>query len=762
MTANGERTVSMRAWKIIGKIYNTLSEQCELSTEYSVHQMLNRFCVRLVFCLYAEDSGIFNKRQFLNYLQHASTPSEMRSDLFRLFCALNLPPEQRTPSDPVLLAFRYIPGGLFAGAERDSMPPFNDKLCSLITDEAAAGFNWACISPTVFGELFENTINPKTRRSGGMHYTSVRNIHKIIDPLFLDDLKAEFASILVNTKNSGNARIKYLKNFCKKLASLTFLDPACGSGNFLTETFISLRRLENAALRHLAGERSERVSLVSVNRFYGIEIDDFAVAVAETALWIASAQMQRKSRNKSKCNLHNNFFSVEACGNIRKANALAVDWLGNIPTRHIDYIISNPPFVGYTHQSREQKTDIRRVWGNAMRTGLLDYACCWFKKAADLMQISPTTHSAFVSTDSIVQGEQAAILWKYLISEKGCRINFAYRTFKWSSESENTAAVYCVIIGFNCSPAHKPLRIINEKGQIQHVGHINEYLLDAPYAFIAGRRSPLCRDAPRMLKGSQPTDQGNLLLDPEEYSDFIAREPRAASFIRPFIGAENFINGEKRYCLWLAEVPEEVLRSVPLVAQRLERIKIFRLKSSKKSTRMCADSPALFQEIRQPRCNYLTIPCVSSERREYIPMAFSDAETIAGNTLLLIPEATVYHFGILTSAMHMVWTRTVTGYLGSSIGYSASIVYNNFPWPTPSDTQRAQIEALARIILATRADYPDSTLAELYNPLLMPVDLRRAHGELDTAVDAAYGRRFTDDASRISHLFTLYKKLNTG
>ncbi len=753
-----EKQVSLQAGERISRIYNALLARCPEPLSDGVLQQLNRLCVRLVFCLYAEDAGLFTKGQFLDYLRSSSDATGKSALLLKLFRALNESSAQRDPCDASLYAFPQVNGGLFEGVEKDYMPLFDTELCALIEDEAAAGFNWTDISPTIFGGLFESTINPKTRRMGGIHYTSVENIHKVIDPLFLDALKAELAAILAKKEKSGTARAWELKAFCKKLASLTFLDPACGSGNFLTETFISLRRLENEALQNLADGQGtlDPGALVSINQFYGIEINDFVAAVAKTALRIAAAQMKKETQEFTTKEL-SDFLPPESYDNIRKANALAVDWLGNVPGRHLDYIIGNPPFVGYSHKTPAQRDDMRRTLGHLRAWGKIDYVGAWFYRAAQLMRENPTAQAAFVATNSIVQGEQASSLWKPLMTELGAHIPFAYRTFKWTNETDDMAVVHCVIVALS---ARKPTHctIFDETGTPCRATQINNYLMDAPRVFVEHRTRPLC-EVPGMTTGSRPADGGYLLIEAEDYDDFVAHEPRAKDFIRPFMGADELIKGKKRYCLWLVDIPPDVLHSMPFVLHRTEQVKAFRLRSTKAATRECADSPALFQEIRQPHVGYLAIPEVSSSRREYVPIALLSANIIPSNKLHIIPDADIYHFGILTSAMHMAWMRAVAGRLGIGYQYSASIVYNNFPWPKSTDTQRAQVETRARVVLAARAQYPDSTLAELYDPLHMPPELRRAHQALDSAVDAAYGRKFANEVARVAHLFTLYQSI---
>ncbi len=752
-----EKQLSIQAGELISRIYNALLERCPKPLTDSHFQMLNRFCVRLVFCLYADDAGLFAKGQFLDYLRRPSDPEGKRSQLLKLFRALNVPPARRDPFDTTLLAFPHVNGGLFEGVEKDYVPMFDAELCALIEDEAAAGFNWADISPTIFGGLFESTINPKKRRMGGMHYTSVENIHKVIDPLFLDDLKAELATILARKEKSGTARARKLKAYCAKLASLTFLDPACGSGNFLTETFISLRRLENEALRHLADGQGalDLGALVSINQFYGIEINDFAVAVAKTALWIAAAQMWKKTQEFTTKELPD-FLPLESYDNIREADALPTDWLENVPERHLDYIISNPPFVGARFMEKEQKAGLLGVCQGIRGAGDLDYVAAWFFRAAQLMQGDPTTRTALVATNSIVQGQTVALLWRPLTERYGIRIDFAYRSFRWTNEAEDMAAVHCVIVGMSAQKSGK-CTIFDEAGKPHSVARINGYLADAPDIFIDKRSRPLC-DVPEMGIGNKPIDDGNYLFTPEEKAAFLEKEPGAAPFFRRWMGARELLHGEKRYCLWLGDAEPTELKKLPRCVERIERVRVYRAASKGAPTRAIASTPRRFHVENMPQGSYLAVPEVSSENREYIPIAFCDASTIASNRLKIVPDATLYHFGVLTSAIHTAWLRTVAGYLGTSISYSIGIVYNNFPWPTPTDAQRTQIEACAQTVLDVRAKHPESTLADLYDPLLMPTDLCRAHRALDAAVDAAYGRKFADEAARVAHLFTLYEQ----
>ncbi len=753
----GEKSASLHAGEFINRIYNALLDRSPQPITDPALQQLNRFCVRLVFCLYAEAAGLFAKGLFLNYLRNSSQSDDKRMRLLTLFRALNIPPTRRDPSDPTLLAFPHVCGGLFDGVHDDSIPPLDPALCSFIEDEAA-DFNRTNISLTILGGLFESTINPNMRRAEGMHYTSSENIHKVIDPLFLDALRAELAAVLNSTPQSGKVRARQLNDFLKKLASLTFLDPACGSGNFLTETFISLRRLENEALRHLASGQDELASgaSVSINQFYGVEINDFAAAIAKTTLWIASVQMWRETRGLTAKEL-SDFPPSECRANIRVADALAVDWLENVPGRHIDYIISNPPFAGARLMGKEQKTGLLRVCRGISGAGDLDYVSGWFIRAAQLMQADPTTRAALVATNSVVQGQSVTLLWRPLMEQHGMFIDFAHRTFKWVNATSDQTTVHCVIVGMTAQKPDK-CTIFDEQGKAHSVTRINGYLIDAPRVFLEKRTRPLCV-APKMIYGNIPLDGGHLLFTPKERDEFLNHEPRAARYFRRFMGAEELIQGKVRYCLWLVDACPQEIADMPRVMERVRHVREFRLKSPRKETRDDAERAWLFSEIRQPNVPYLAIPMVSSEKREYLPMAFCGKETISYAAIHTIPGASLYHFGVLSSAMHTAWLRTVAGRLEMRYRYSAGVVYNNFPWPSPSGAQRARIEACARRVLVTREQFPDKSLAVLYDPPLMSPELRRAHEQLDAAVDTAYGHMLADDAARVAFLFTLYQNM---
>lgn len=749
-----EKEVSVEAGRHISRIYHALLSKCPAPDDTRLLHDLNKFCVRLVFCLYAEDAGLFAHGQFWQYVSKGVTPEEKRQRMLSLFKTLNKPMSKRDPFNEALKAFPYVNGGLFDDDEL-FIPMLDEGLCKLL--EESSGFNWKDISPTIFGGLFESTLNPETRRSGGMHYTSIENIHKVIDPLFLNDLRTEFTTIKQSDKGAMT-RKRQLMELQDKLAGLVFLDPACGSGNFLTESYLSLRRLENDILREMTSLEKDKNQLqmlltkVDIHQFFGIEINDFAVSVAKTALWIADAQMWEETQEI----LHNPtaFLPLKQYEGIREANALRVDWLEHVPGRHVDYIIGNPPFVGYTYLTAEQKDGVASVWKTG-NYGFLDFVSAWYKKAADLMLGTPV-RAAFVSTNSICQGQQVAIMWGHLLGEMGMHIDFAYRTFKWANEARDSAAVHCVIVGFSHAAADERKMLVDENGAVQRVPHINGYLTAADDVFIDNRSKPLCK-VPPMINASKPT--GNFFFSAEEYREICKTEPRALPFLRRTMGGKEFIRGIERWCLWLVDAPLNEARKIPLIAKRLQEIRDERLKSPKAYTRQSAETPYLFQQLRQPETDYIVVPQVSSENREYIPLGFLSPDVVCTDKIRYVPDATLYHFGVLTSAMHMAWMRAVAGRLKSDYSYSNKVVYNNFPWPEPTNAQKEQIAALAQDVLDARAMRPNYSLADLYDPLTMPAELRKAHKALDAAVDKAYGRKFKDDAARVAHLFELYKKL---
>ena len=743
-----EMEVSIKAGEIVGLLYDALLKQYKDCTNEESLKSLNILCVRLVFCLYAEDAGIFGKHDiFLDYLRQYDV-SKMRKALIELFTVLNTKPEDRDPYlEDDLKAFPYVNGGLFA-QEHIEIPQFTEEIRTLLLEKASANFDWSEISPTIFGAVFESTLNPETRRKGGMHYTSIENIHKVINPLFMDELNEEFAEIKALPQNKN--RDKKFAEFQNKIANLNFLDPACGSGNFLTETYISLRKLENEILYEL---QKGQVTLgavtnpikVSIGQFYGIEINDFAVTVAKTALWIAESQMLKKTEYIVHMDL--DFLPLKTYANIIEGNALRIDWEDVISKDKLNYIMGNPPFVGYSLQTKEQKDDILSIYvdenGKPYKSsGKIDYVAGWYFKSAELMQ-NTNIKIALVSTNSITQGEQVAGVWKPLFDRFNIHIDFAHRTFRWDSESNSKAHVHCVIVGFSCTPNNNKRKLYTNE-RMQLVDNINAYLLVSDNIFIENIKKPLC-NVPEMVKGSIPVDGGNLIIEAEDYAEFIKKEPNAKPFIKNLVGSEEFINNKDRYCLWLDKIKPAEIRHCPLILERISKVREMRLASSKEATRKFADYPMRFMEIRQPETDYLLIPRVSSENRKYIPIGYISKDVISTDANMILPNATLYHFGVLTSNVHMAWMRAVCGRLKSDYRYSNTIVYNNFPWCSPTDEQKAKIEKTAQGILDARALYPDCSLADLYDELTMPPELRKAHQENDKAVMEAYGFRIKDE-----------------
>ena len=875
-----EEEISLAAGKLVGKLYDTLIKEYINPTAES-YRSLNILCVRLVFCFYAEDAGLFETRtSFEDYIKSFAVEN-VRDGLIKFFKALDTKLENRDKYDLKLKPFPYVNGGLFHD-ENIEIPNFTEEIINVLINDCAS-FDWHEISPTIFGAVFESTLNPETRRKGGMHYTSIENIHKVIDPLFLDDLNEEFDEIMGVAVNklslSGNhmslqenrvslsdnymslsgltrqsvlkdsrvehendINIKYgndntakrendtnikcennkggfdgaqpprktknlsakqrsaaLLAFQKKLGSLTFLDPACGSGNFLTETYLSLRRLENKVISALnKGEKVlgfDEFIKVKISQFYGIEINDFAVTVAKTALWIAESQMINETEKIVSQEI--DFLPLKTQANIVEGNALRMDWatfknLDGSKTEqpmlfefggeqknaviealettrnemqnqvqhdnHYDYIMGNPPFIGARLMTEKQKDDVLSVWGNVKNIGNVDYVSCWYKKAADLIK-GTGTRCAFVSTNSITQGEQVAIMWKTLFA-KGIRIDYAYRTFRWDSESSEKAHVHCVIVGFSGQDADRLSQrfIVSENGEKHAAHNINGYLLDAPDVFIESRSKPLC-DVPEIVFGNMPNDGGNLIIEESEYDGFIKKEPNAEKFIRQFLGADEYINSKKRYCLWLKGTNPAELVKLPLVMERVKKVREMRLSSKRAATKKLAGTPWLFGEIRQGESgSYILIPRVSSEKRKYIPMGFFGCEVIASDAVQMVPNASLYDFGVLTSSVHMAWMRAVCGRLEMRYRYSAQIVYNNFVWCTPTDEQKLKIEKTAQDIIDARAKFPDSSLADMYGEnMFMFSDLVKAHAANDKAVMQAYGfdPKMTE-AEVVAELFKMY------
>lgn len=679
-----EMEVSIAAGEIVGLLYDALYKQYTNPQAEQSLKSLNKLCVRLVFCLYAEDAGIFGRHgMFHDYLAAFDTRG-MRKALVELFRVLDTKLQDRDPylqdDNPELAAFPYVNGGLFSD-ENIEIPPFTDEIRNLLLNKASEDFNWAEISPTIFGAVFESTLNPETRRSGGMHYTSIENIHKVIDPLFLDALKAELDEICENpierTKNTK------LRAFQRKLAGLKFLDPACGSGNFLTETYLSLRRLENKILLELSHGQvtmytaSESPIQVSISQFYGIEINDFAVTVAKTALWIAESQMMKETEKILLVPL--DFLPLKTNAYIVEGNALRTDWESVIPKSELNYIMGNPPFVGARLMDKAQKDDINHIFAGWKNAGNLDYVCCWYKKAADIMQ-NTAIRTALVSTNSVSQGESVANLWKPLFAD-GVHIDFAYRTFRWDSEAKSKAHVHCVIIGFSTAVNPAERRIYSSE-RYQVAKNINGYLLDGDNVFIESRNKPLC-SVPEIGIGNKPIDGGFYLFEKEEMEDFIKKEPVSKKYFRPWYGSKEFINRKSRYCLWLGDCSPAELKTMPLCLERVKSVKEYRLNSTSAGTVKLADKPTHFHVENMPDSTYILVPKVSSERRRYVPIGFMTPDVLCSDLVFIIPKASLYHFGILTSNIHMAWMRAVCGRLEMRYRYSKDVVYNNFPWPTP-------------------------------------------------------------------------------
>lgn len=759
-----EMEISLQAGEIVGALYDTLLKEYKDPDDPETLKNLNALCVRLVFCLYAEDAGIFGgHKMFHNYLQ--AHEKEIRRALIDLFKILDQRLKERDRyADEDLLAFPYVNGGLFAD-KNIIIPRLNETIIDLILHKASENFNWSAISPTIFGAVFESTLNPETRRKGGMHYTSIENIHKVIDPLFLDELKEELQKI--KEIQTIKTREKKLREFQTKLSELKFLDPACGSGNFLTETYISLRRLENETISLLIdcqkGIAEGQIILgstnpikVSISQFYGIEINDFAVTVAKTALWIAESQMMKETEDIVHMSL--DFLPLKSYANITEGNALRIDWESVVPKNELNYIMGNPPFVGKKEQNKIQKSELLNVFKNKKGVSNLDYVCGWYMKAAFYIQ-NTNICVAFVSTNSITQGEQVPILWEYLL-DYNIFIQFAWKTFKWDSEASEKAAVHCVIISFSCVENKYKKILFIENNKFVAATNINPYLVDAPTTLIKSRSKSIC-NAPSIMYGSMPVDKGNLILSKEDVDILLKENPANIKFIRKYVGGVEILRDVDRWCLWLKDISPKELQKSTFVMKRIKATKEFREESNREGTKKLAQIPSLFGEIRQPETNMLVIPKVSSENRKYIPIKFISCDIIVNGSALIIPNANLYHFGILTSNIHNAWMRAVCGRMKSDYQYSNTIVYNNFPWCNPTPEKKAKIEKTAQAILDARALYPDSSLADLYDELTMPPELRKAHQQNDRAVMQAYGFSVKDmtESKCVAELMKLYQSL---
>lgn len=780
-----ELEVSIKAGALVGEIYDAFSNEFKKirggePTEADLHS-LNVLCVRLVFCLYAEDAGIFAKDQFCKYMQ-SFRPENMRIALKDLFKVLDTPDAERDPFlEEKLKAFPYVNGSLFKEGAGEVIPTITEETANVILNKASLGFDWSDISPTIFGAVFESTLNQETRRKGGMHYTSIENIHKVIDPLFMDDLRAEFEQIKsINVEKTRDGR---LKEFQQKMGELTFFDPACGSGNFLTETYISMRTLENEALklRHRQGpvlDVYDDSIYVNIHQFYGIEINDFAATVAKTALWIAESQMIEKTGEILQRNL--DFLPLKSYSNITVGNALQMDWNEVASSschpersasevegskKSFDYIMGNPPFVGarLMAQGSEQKKEIETLFGDIKDVQDLDYVCGWYKKAAVYIQ-GKDTQVSFVSTNSICQGSQVPVLWNVLLNELNVKINFAYQTFKWASESSKEAAVFCVIVGFGTRDLpNKKLFDPWNVGTFKIVDHISPYLMPGTDAFVTARNTPLC-DVPKMCFGNQPRDGGHLILSEEERAEILKKEPNLEKYIKVYMGSEEFINNKKRYCIWLKNSdPADILNS-KILGERVSAVREFRAASKAKTTNGYAKVPHLFAQLTQPDDkSFLIVPRVSSERRTYVPIGFCGPEIISNDAVQIIPDATLFHFGVLTSSVHMAWMRAVCGRLEMRYRYSKDVVYNNFPWPAASDLQNEKIERSAQSILDARSKLQNNSLAQMYGEkMVVLTDLCKAHHANDMAVMDAYG--FPHDMTEseiVARLLEMYQQLVT-
>jgi len=741
---------NIKAAELMGRLHDRLEE-----IGYTGHP-LEVYLVRILFCLFAEDTTIFNKQQFQDYLEQRTNEdgSDLAAKLQELFQVLNTPKDKRFKNlDEQLADFPYVNGKLF----EENLPTasFDSKMRQALLD--CTYIDWSKISPAIFGSMFQSVMNPKERRNLGAHYTSETNILKLIKPLFLDELWKEFENIKDNKNKLGE--------FHRKISTYKFLDPACGCGNFLIITYRELRLLELEVLRALnkSGQRVIDVSsiiLIDVDQFYGIEYEEFPARIAEVAMWLIDHQMNMLISNE-----FGQYFvrlPLKKSAKIVHADALETDWENVVSKNELSYIIGNPPFIGSKIMKQSQREQIIKEFDNADGSGVLDYVTGWYIKAAKYIQ-DTKIKVAFVSTNSIVQGEQTSILWGQMLNKYNIKIHFAHRTFKWSNEAKGNAAVYCVIVGFaNYDTANKSIFEYEDiKGEAHElkVKNINPYLVDAKDFLITKRTSPLC-NVPKMFKGSQPTDGGNFLFTEEEKNDFLRKEPMATKYIKPLISAHEFLNGHKRFCLWLVDAEPSELKRMPHVLERIEGVRQMRLKSTKQATVKWANQPTLFTENRQPKDNYILVPSHSSENRNYIPIGFMTKDDILNNSCLSVPNATLYHFGVLTSIMHMTWVKNQCGRIKSDYRYSNEIVYTNFPWPeNPNDKQVKAIETAAQKVLDARQLFPNSSLADLYDPLTMPPALVKAHNELDKAVDLAYRpQAFTSEANRMEFLFGLYEK----
>lgn len=763
-----EKEISIKAGELIGKLYDELRQQYHNPDSPQALHSLNVLCIRLVFCLFAEKSYLFGESRsaFHDYL-NAYKPSQMRQAIMNLFDVLDTKEDKRDPYlEESLSKFPYVNGGLFDKTDKLEIPHITDSIANLLLNECSEGFDWSGISPTIFGALFEDTLNPETRETGGMHYTSVENIHKVIDPLFMNDLNREFKEML--QIKTDKKRKQGLLSLQSKIANLVFLDPACGSGNFLTETYLSLRKLENEILKILDGGTMSMNGefspiKVRIEQFYGMEVNDFAVTVAKAALWIAEAQMMKETEDIVQKDL--DFLPLKSYSHVQQANALTKDWHEIIASDSLSYIIGNPPFKGKKTRKKEQKEELEKLIGtDSAQPGNLDYVSGWYFKAARFIQ-NTNIKVSFVSTINITRGEQVSLLWKTLLDKYNITICYAYLPFEWYSEAKKNAQVHCTVVGFRCGNDDKPKMIYSgtEENAPKLAQNISPYLRDEEIILVSSRPSgPIC-DVPRTGIGNKPIDDGNFLFKPKQKEDFIKNEPLAEKYFYEWYGADELIKGHRRFFLWLANCPPVELRKMPLCMKRIEKVRSFRKKSTDAGTRRLGDSPIKFHVTNIPKTDFMVIPEVSSENRDYIPMEYVEVKDttkkLFSNLVKLMPNATLYHFGVLQSKVHMIWTKAICGYKDFRPRYSTDIVYNNFPWPETTEKTKEDISKSAKRILEARAKYPTSSLADLYDVNTMPEDLRKAHHDNDRAVMRAYGFKGIDDEEITELLLQLYKKL---
>ena len=752
-TYENQVEVNVKAAEKMAKLHDALKEH-----GYEGHA-LEVYLVRLLFCLFADDTGIFPKDSFVNYIENSKEDgSDLSMRLAQLFEILNMSDDtrkKRTLLSPELLQFRYINGGLFAAPL--PFADFNDKMRGTLLD--CCNFDWNKISPAIFGAMFQGVMDKEQRRELGAHYTSEENILKLINPLFMDELWDEFERVKTTPA--------LLDRFHDKISHLKFLDPACGCGNFLIITYRELRVLELEILKMKVNTNQMVMDIspllkVNVEQFYGIEYEDFPCQIAQVGMWLMDHQMN--TRAADQFGMYYARLPLKQSATIVNGNALRTDWEDVVPKRELSYILGNPPFVGarMMAQGSTQKREVEETFGDIKDVQDLDYVTCWYKKAAQLIQ-GTSIEVGFVSTNSICQGAQVPILWNVLLNDLHIHIKFAHQTFKWSNEAKGKAAVYCVIVGFSLSnPKKKKLfsyQTVQAEPEEKLVENINPYLLPGSDCFVVAQKKPLC-DVPEMKFGSQPRDGGFFVLSPEERAEILAQEPELEKVIKPYIGAEEFIKGKERYCIWLHNEPFEIIKNSKILKERIAAVEKFRLESNAKTTNGYAKVPSIFAQIAHPYSDYLIVPRVSSENRRYIPIGFLDKDTIASDAVQIVPNASLYHFGVLTSNVHMAWMRTVAGRLKSDYRYSKELVYNTFPWPDADEKQKTAIEAAAQAVLDERAKHPGTSLADLYEPTLMKVSgLQAVHTKLDRAVWAAYGAKWNSEAECVADLMERYQRL---